>query len=205
MGATTKGDYRISWPSADPFWGRWGSAAVIAVWLCGWAVGEVLALSALVGILLCQWPGVAGRLHLCCATVLSVGLWFGTFGGLHAMRPLYALARSKPREGVTLGIDVLSPEPGFMLPQSEPPNGQQTASWFTIPWRRPRVFRREQVAGSLRLDRVGERQRLTVDGVEIGIGLREPEREWLKEVLLAWAGGPDERLFSPSERFFRTS
>lgn len=40
------------------------------------------------------------------------------------------------------------------------------------------------------LERVGERQRLTVDHgadrIEIGAGLREPEREWLAETLQAW-------------------
>jgi hypothetical protein len=74
------------------------------------------------------------------------------------------------------------------------------------PTARPRAISREQVAGGLRLDRVGERQRLTVDcgadRVEIGFALREPEREWLHGVLLAWLGPPDERVFSRQETFF---
>jgi hypothetical protein len=41
-----------------------------------------------------------------------------------------------------------------------------------------------------KLERVGERQRLTVDHgadrIEIGAELREPEREWLAELLQAW-------------------
>jgi hypothetical protein len=54
--------------------------------------------------------------------------------------------------------------------------------------------------GEIRLDRVGPRQRLTIDRsverVEIGAGLREPEREWLAGLLRAWAGpGPQ-----PAER-----
>jgi hypothetical protein len=60
------------------------------------------------------------------------------------------------------------------------------------------------VATSLLLDRVGERQRLTVDGggerVEIGHALREPEREWLHEVLRAWAGMPFADVTARPER-----
>src|SRR5262249_53964630 len=62
------------------------------------------------------------------------------------------------------------------------------------------VVRRGQVAGSLRLERVGERQRLSVDcgadGVEIGTTLNEGERDWLYRLLREWAGGED-RFFSP--------
>ena len=49
-----------------------------------------------------------------------------------------------------------------------------------------------QELGPIRLDRVGERQRLTIDvgaeRIEIGRLLREPEREWLAGTLRAWAG-----------------
>jgi hypothetical protein len=46
--------------------------------------------------------------------------------------------------------------------------------------------------GPIRLERVGGRQRLSLDWgaerVEIGRRLREPGREWLAEVLRRWAG-----------------
>jgi hypothetical protein len=61
-----------------------------------------------------------------------------------------------------------------------------------MPWKRgkPRNLPRQAV-GKIVLERVGERQRLSVDvgadRVEIGPWLTEPEREWLADVLRAWA------------------
>lgn len=48
--------------------------------------------------------------------------------------------------------------------------------------------------GDISLSRIGEHQRLTVDHgadrIEIGMLLREPEREWLAAVLHAWRDQP---------------
>jgi hypothetical protein len=65
------------------------------------------------------------------------------------------------------------------------------ADWLTLisdgpPPRRLTLEKMEQ----LRIDRLGVRQRLTIDvgaeRVEIGASLTEPEREWLAEVIVAW-------------------
>jgi hypothetical protein len=57
-------------------------------------------------------------------------------------------------------------------------------------WKRRRLTASRDQITNVRLDRVGERQRLTIDHgadrIEIGACLREPEREWLVEVLKQW-------------------
>jgi hypothetical protein len=56
---------------------------------------------------------------------------------------------------------------------------------------RVRVLPRSEL-GEVRVERVGERQRLTVDvgaeRIELGASLEEPEREWLADVLRGWLG-----------------
>jgi hypothetical protein len=183
MGPEGDGRYRLTWPSAESGLERWAGAAFVAFWLCGWAVGEVVVLSAIVGAV------KAGAIGLWALDAFWLTLW--TFGGLWAMRVLYGMVRSRPEEWVTLSIDELTHDPGSRAPPNGRHEGQSIWGLFRR-WPRPRSFRREQVAGSLLLDRVGERHRLSVDRggerVEIGYALREPEREWLHGVLRAWAG-----------------
>jgi hypothetical protein len=185
LGPEGDGRYRITWPSAESGLERWGGAAFVAFWLCGWAVGEVVGLAALAR----AWR--AGWVALLCLDAVWLTLW--TLGGLWAMRVLRGLIRGGSLERVTLGVDELHHDPGARVPPREKHEGEGIRGLFKR-WPRPRTFRREQVGDSLLLDRVGERQRLSVDGagerVEIGYLLREPEREWLHGVLRAWAGMP---------------
>lgn len=61
----------------------------------------------------------------------------------------------------------------------------------TTHWRRRRRTLPRGAVSNISLERVGERQRLTfdhgADRIEIGGCLREPEREWLADVLREWA------------------
>jgi hypothetical protein len=130
-------------------------------------------------------------------TVWLVGWAVGT---LVVLGGLGALVRGEEPESLTLRGDELAHEPG----PSRVTRGQPAEPGSPLAKPRPRTVPRQQVAAGLRLDRAGERQRLTVECAaerfEIGPALREPEREWLYGVLAAWAGGPDERIFSPEVR-----
>jgi hypothetical protein len=57
-------------------------------------------------------------------------------------------------------------------------------------WKRRRLTASRDQIANVRLERVGERQRLTLDHgadrIEIGTCLREPEREWLALVIQQW-------------------
>lgn len=96
--------------------GRFGGAAFLAFWLCGWALGETFATAALLGTLLATFaPGVldalglAGRLPglggggLFIMLFLAVWLTFWTIGGLAAMRELLRLVASSDRIAVGAG------------------------------------------------------------------------------------------------------
>ncbi len=184
---------RLSWlgPTGGCF--RYGAAAFLGFWLCGWAVGEVTVIGILTGLLFGGWGGPAQQGgDLCGGLFLIVWLGGWTVGGFAAMFAFYNLVRRPRPERVVLGSNSLFYDPGTsnLFPVSR----YETAQWRrTTPWKRskPRIIPREAV-GRIVLERVGERQRLSVDvgadRVEIGPTLMEPEREWLADVLRAWAG-----------------
>jgi hypothetical protein len=188
---------RLSWPPDSAGVGRWVAAAFLGFWLCGWAGGEVFAVSVLLGMVGFPVPapgkavgGGNGDLALFLIGWLSV--W--TLGGAAALWTFYCLVRGPLPESVILGRDVLRYDPGTPLSSEAvgPRAGRvrnrlqfRGGPVWELPW---------SEAGPIRLDRVGARQRLTVDHgadpIEIGRSLREPEREWLAQVLRAWAGRP---------------
>jgi hypothetical protein len=98
-------------------WLRFGPALFLCVWLCGWAVGEAFALSALVvlvgGALV---PGAvppvkglsdAGAGAILIGTFLALWVTFWTIGGLAAIRELLRLLWASDRlgcDGATLTL-----------------------------------------------------------------------------------------------------
>jgi hypothetical protein len=80
--------------------------------------------------------------------------------------------------------------PGFL-------RADTTSTWKLLFKRSPRIINRGAI-DAITLERVGERQRLTVDvgadRIEFGSYLKEPEREWLATVLRLWAGFDDDKL-----------
>ncbi len=125
-------------------------------------------------------------------TQLFLLFWLGawTVGGLYCVVMIFNLARPSRPERITLDLVGLSYAPG-----TEPiPFGSQARKTNPLALLKPK--RVQQVArkdiGEMRIDRVGERQRFTLDvgakRIEIGEFLEEPEREWLFTVLQSWKG-----------------
>jgi hypothetical protein len=183
----------LSWlpPNASP-WFRWLPAAFICFWLCSWAAGEAFAVGALVGLI------ASGAFDGFGAFFLLAWLGGWTVGGVMAIIALVKLVRKPRPASLALGADLLRYDPGTaqLNWQHFSRNGTDAAASF---WRTPKVreIPRSRI-GKVLLDRVGERQRLTLtcgaERIEIGQSLREPEREWLAEVLQAWAGQNDSPL-----------
>jgi hypothetical protein len=114
-----------------------------------------------------------------------VGWLVGEIFAIKAMITLFLPARP---EHLILGNEAVMHDPGR----------DQNASWWS-PRKKGRennvakpkkreLFRTE--VQNVRIDRIGERQRLSIDigaeRVEIGRNLQEPEREWLYDVLCRW-------------------
>lgn len=168
----------LSWPLPSPGPARFGIAAFLAFWLCGWAVGWFAAAGQIVrgggGPFLVFW--------LCGWTV----------GGGFAVWMLWLVLRPARPEVVRLGAETFRYDPGRV-----PPNPWQRSGWWGLGWHHPSAPRppaaieiaRADLRGFV-LERVGERQRLCfdrgADRLEIGATLREPEREWLFAVLQRW-------------------
>jgi hypothetical protein len=184
----------LHWDPPGGKWGRWGAAAFIGLWLCGWFVGEVFALTML-GVMIAGLVGNGmGGFEWFGLIFLLVWLSGWTVGGLAALRVFVQLVRKPRPERVVFGALALIHDPGnpnvFPSGEESSRQGRERHAPF---WRSPEP--REipwSELGEIRLERVGERQRLTVDWsaerIEIGSTLGEPEREWLASVLRIWSG-----------------
>src|SRR5262245_37435623 len=175
----------LRWRTAKNDWFRFFPAAFIGFWLCGWAVGECFALTALLGLLPANADNAAKAGPPSLFLIGWLGAW--TVGGCLAMRSFYQLVRPRRPEQLVFREEVLLHDPG--TPEHEWSQRRMDMSFWS--WPKPRTFDRAEIE-AIRLDRVGDRQRLTIDvgadRIEIGKSLREPEREWLAEVLRTWTG-----------------
>jgi hypothetical protein len=164
----------LSWPHPSPGFARFLVAALLVLWLCGWATGWVAAAG--------QVAGGNGGLFL----VAWLGAW--TVGGVVAVGMLCAMFRPTRPESVRLEADVLRYDPG--RPAFNPVRQRGRRGYPAAPRRSPAATVPRADIRKFVLDRVGGRQRLSLDGgadrVEVGAGLREPEREWLYAVLRRW-------------------
>jgi hypothetical protein len=157
---------------------RYLGAAFLAFWLCMWAFGRVDLSAALVA----GWlnGGLQG------IDYFLAGLFvFWAVGGILVARGLWDLLRPTRPESVRLGVDTFRHDP-----ERAPLGPSRKSSAFGRS--KPMEVNRVELAG-FALDRDGERQRLSFDRggerVEIGPCLREPEREWLHQVLETWRQG----------------
>jgi hypothetical protein len=158
-------DVTLSWPAPpDSRLWRYVDRLLMALWLCGFA-----------------WTLVrpAGQLangNVTFYLVARVGLWT-LVGGLCAWALLASFRPARP-ELVRLESGVLRHDPGGRRRCWARPGGEG-----------PIQVARSDVRGFV-LESVGGRSRLYIDRgidqLEIGAGLREPDREWLFAVLQSW-------------------
>ncbi|WP_020475564.1 hypothetical protein [Zavarzinella formosa] len=178
----------LSWGTPSGRFRRLLSAAYLSFFLALWSLGEVAAV----------WALVTGSV----SPLIIIWLIFWTLAGTVFGRIFWLLLQRGRPESITLGTEMFVYDPGTS-PVIEPYVLGGYWTFRPMPGthgfyrelfsrRRPTEAGREAMAG-LRLDRKGERQRLSFDvGAErreIGAGLREPDREWLFAVLQHWRRG----------------
>lgn len=156
--------------------GRYGHIAFLTVWMCGWFVGEAAALRQV-------FVGQGGGF-----LIFWLAAW--TFGGAFCAATIYRLIRPARPERISLDSLQLEHDPGSAaLGLSGMGRTQRRNSLDVFKPRRKQTFAKKDI-GEIRLDRVGERQRLSFDygaqRIEVGEFLQEPEREWLFAALKAW-------------------
>ena len=165
----------LSWRNPGVGFWRYGTLLFLIAWMGGWVLGEVSA----VGRVL---RGDGGGF-------LIFWLVGWTVGGVFCATTIFKLARPARPERLTLDTLYLLHEPG--TEQAAPFWNQDKSRNPLEPFKSKKACKvAKKDVGDIRIDRVGERQRLSFDygarRVEIGRYLEEPEREWLLAVLKSW-------------------
>lgn len=167
---------------------KYGLTVFTMLWLGMWARGAAFAIRELLD----EW-GSKGTISPFLAVWLALWLVAGGFAIALVISTL------TPRRPEVLALESTR----FRHREGTPPFEYGMRQWWR--WWRYRwlwkLFRRlkrtegdKRIVGNVRLDWVGERQRLTLDvgseQIEIGQHLREPEREWVAEALQVWLESP---------------
>jgi len=166
-------------------------AVVLSLWLIGWAGG-------LIGAVTMLFENTEGKDR----GLLIIWLILWIFGGLSAGTILYLIVRPGRVERVSLRRTQFFHDPGsipvgiLLSPAYMLKNLTLMNPFFPFNQmfsnRKPIELDKQQL-GPVKLERVGERQRLCfdhgADRIEIGENLREPEREWLAAVIQNWQDG----------------
>jgi hypothetical protein len=165
----------LSWKNPSGGFGRYASLLFLIAWMGGWVFGEISALTQVS-------KGEGGGF-------LIFWLTGWTVGGVFCATMIFKLARPSRPERLALDTLYLLYEPGT---QTIAPLWKQDRNWNPFEMFRPKKSHKvgKKEIGEIRIDRVGERQRLTFDygakRIEVGEHLEEPEREWLLAVLKSW-------------------
>jgi hypothetical protein len=166
------------WKNDGRSLGEYVGTAFLLFWFCGWTFGGIMAL-----------------LHLMSGTLDTKGTLFflawligWVLGETYVGTILYLSLRRRKPSVLTLSPGLMRFETGTTVSDRELRSGRLPRA--VLPKCRNRVYEIETCQlKSLKLDRVGERQRLTFDyggeRIEIGQTLSEPEREWLHQTLKA--------------------
>ena len=170
-------------PSGGTF--RYLIVGFLLLWLCGWLVGFVTVGRAL----------LAGKEDTGFLAVWLVG-W--TLGGVFAMVLIYLLFRPQVPESVTLERKRLKYDTGtapmYFLNPYWILSRKQHVNPFSMLFQKRKTYEFDKSdCPEFVLEGLGDDQRLRFDDgadrVVIGESLKEPEREWLAEVLTTWRAG----------------
>jgi hypothetical protein len=158
----------------------------LCFWLCGWFVGLV---SAGKQLLTGEGPN----------TFLSVWLAMWSLGGIFAGGMIYLLLRPQKPESVTLErnrftYDTGSAPMNFINPYYMMRKKQNMMNPFSMMFQKRKTYELSRAeCPEFVLEGLGDDQRLRFDDgadrITIGESLKEPEREWLAEVLNKWRIG----------------
>jgi hypothetical protein len=165
----------LSWKNPRGGFGRYAILLFLIAWMGGWAFGEVSVLNQVL-------KGSAEGF-------LIFWLVGWTVGGLFCATIIFKLARPSRPERLTLETLNMLHEPGT---EAVAAVWKQNRNWSPFEMFQPKKLHKvaKKDIGDIRIDRVGERQRLSFDygakRIEIGEYLEEPEREWLLAVLSLW-------------------
>lgn len=116
-----------------------------------------------------------------------------SIGGIIALKSVIQLIRPAKPEKLILDFETLTFEHGTPVFQGVEIRGFENNREDSTPSNSKRKYSiPKKEVGEIRLERIGERQRLSLDHgaerIEIGYYLTEPEREWLFSVLKNWKG-----------------
>jgi len=169
----------ISWKNPHGSASRYLIVIFMLAWLGGWAVGLYSVGNTL----------LSGDVN----PFLIFWMIAWTVGGLMAIRNVYILARPTKPERLTFDSISLNYKRGT-VPfggvewNFGKRNNDELFKTFQKIKNKYSILKKD--IGDVKLERIGENQRLTIDygseRIEIGEFLQEPEREWLLEVLKKW-------------------
>ena len=166
----------LSWKGPKGGFGRYATLLFLMAWMGGWVLGEISALNQVL-------KGETAQGFL----IFWLIGW--TVGGICCATMIFKLARPSRPERITLDTLYLLHEPGT---EQIAPFWKQDDNWSVLEMFKPKKMHKvaKKEIGDIRIDRVGERQRLSFDygakRIEVGAYLEEPEREWLFAVLKSW-------------------
>jgi len=162
----------------------WHEVGCLGLLLLGW--GALFALGISVAFSMTEKPGSGS---ICCFAMNFVVLL--PFGVILLVKIVTAFQAGRPAR-LTLGDTKLQFDPG---------RARSTSKGVLEFLRNSETAVDRLEIAAVRLDRLGERQRLSIDvgarRIEIGSTLTEPEREWLARALRIWAGLVEEVPFAP--------
>ncbi len=171
-------------PSGGPM--RYFIIAFLSFWLCGWFVGFLFA-----GGTLLTGKGPSA--------FLAIWLAGWALGGLFAGYTLFQLIRTQYPEAVTLEGDFFKYDTGsaptnYMNPYYGMRRNQGMVNPFSMMFQKRKIYEFSRAeCPEFVLEGLGEAQRLRfdvgADRITIGESLKEPEREWLAQVLNTWKNG----------------
>ena len=174
----------LSWkrPTGGPF--RFFVVAFLIFWLCGWVLGLVAAATQI----------LAGRGQ----TFVYIWLAMWTFAGVFVAGVVYRFLRPQIPESLTLKVDRFKYDTGlapvdlsnmyWMMRRKRPANP------LAVLWPKRKIYEFDRSrCPEFVLEGLGDDQRLRfdrgADRISVGDYLKEPEREWLAELLNRWRNG----------------
>ncbi|MHC4478425.1 MAG: hypothetical protein ACYTEL_22525 [Planctomycetota bacterium] len=164
--------------------GRYGIALFLLFWLCLWTAAEISAIRQLIEDL--------RKGEVSFFLIFWLGGW--TVGGAFALCYLYSMLRPRKPTVLTLSPGRIEYRPGIAGARSEAFGYDRSRSpCDSFEKLRKKVFEIEtSEMTNLKLERIGERQRLSFDygasRVIIGLTLSDPEKQWLYEILRKHTG-----------------